>query len=85
MSFFRIQSPTRPSILDPEFQTSESYSNFEDIRTGVSVCDGPYADEDDQDAHMGASLIHPAEIIASEPIADSFMDEIFAAYDAANS
>lgn len=40
MSYYRIQTSAYPveMILDPEHQTSENYSNPEDIRTGKSVC-----------------------------------------------
>ena len=40
MSYYRIQTSAYPveMILDPEHQTSENYSNPEDIRAGKSVC-----------------------------------------------
>ena len=40
MSFYRIQSSAYDVelILDPEYQTSENYSNPEDVRAGKSVC-----------------------------------------------
>lgn len=109
MSYFRVQHPNRPDILNPENQTSESYNpgSEDDIRTGISVCDsreelaeylaqsgipfeddweliecdGYHADDQDEDAHLGARLIHPTEIISRETIGDGFIEEIFAAYD----
>lgn len=40
-------------------------------------CAGPTSDDQDEDAHLGARLIHPTTIIAVEPIDESFMEEIF--------
>lgn len=108
MSFFRIQPTDRPNILDPENQTSTSWTNLEGIRNGVSVCcsreelaeylaqagipfqddwelielDGAYSEEDDEDAHLGAVLVYPTEIIARETIGDAFVYEILDAYEA---
>lgn len=44
--------------------------------------DGYLSDDDDEDAHLGAMLIHPTKIIATEPISESFLDEINTAIDA---
>ncbi|AHI04358.1 hypothetical protein CFAL_12135 (plasmid) [Corynebacterium falsenii DSM 44353] len=43
--------------------------------------DGPYSDEEDEDEHLGCSLILPTEIIARETIGDAFVYEILDAYD----
>ena len=43
--------------------------------------DGYYADEEDEDAAMGAVLTIPTEILSVESIEDSFIDEILAAYE----
>ena len=40
-------------------------------------------EEDDLDADKGVSLVFPTKIISTEVIGDGFMDEIFAAFDAA--
>ncbi|MHC9962466.1 hypothetical protein ACQX2J_01210 [Corynebacterium diphtheriae] len=48
----------------------------------IEVAGNP-ADDEDEDAHMGALLIIPTEIISREPITDGFMDEIFEAFEAA--
>ncbi|WP_018024067.1 hypothetical protein [Corynebacterium ulceribovis] len=44
--------------------------------------EGARSDDQDEDAHLGCTLIIPTAIIARESIADSFMVEIFDAYDA---
>jgi len=43
--------------------------------------DGYLSDEEDEDAHLGALLVHPTKIISVEPLEDSFFDEIDAAAD----
>ena len=42
---------------------------------------GAYADDEDEDAHLGCSLIHPDAIIARESLADGFIEEIMDAYE----
>lgn len=44
-------------------------------------CDGYNSEDDDEDAHLGARLIHPTKIISRELVGDGFDMEIFAAYD----
>lgn len=41
MSYYRIQIAERDTadLLNPEFQTSLSYCDDEDVRNGISVCD----------------------------------------------
>jgi len=104
MSFYRIQDREIPveQLLDPEFQTSESYCTGT-TRVGKSVCGsieelaayfaqagvpldprtsvlvevkGHYADEADEDAHLGALLIIPTEIVAVTEIPEAFYAEI---------
>lgn len=55
---------------------------FEDSWVLVEVA-GPMSDEDDEDAHLGCSLILPTEIISVSPLTDDFFEMINAAYDAA--
>lgn len=43
--------------------------------------EGDRSDHDDEDAHLGALLVHPTEIVATETIGDGFVHEILAAYD----
>lgn len=43
---------------------------------------GTYSEDEDEDAHMGCSLIYPEEIISRETIGDSFIEEIMDAYEA---
>lgn len=43
--------------------------------------DGDYADEDDEDAHLGAVLTIPARIIATEKVGESFGLEVMEAYE----
>lgn len=45
----------------------------------VVELDGYDADEDDQDAHLGARLIIPTEIVSVTPITDELLDLILAA------
>ena len=44
--------------------------------------EGYGSDDEDEDAHLGALLIHPTKIVSVEPIEDSFFDEIDAAAEA---
>ncbi len=44
---------------------------------------GESSDEVDEDAHLGARLVLPTEIISVEPITDRLLDMIDAAYDQA--
>lgn len=43
--------------------------------------EGTPSGDEDEDAHLGARLIIPTAIISREPIADSFINEIFEAFD----
>lgn len=43
--------------------------------------EGHDSDDKDEDAHLGARLIHPTKIISRELVGDGFDLEIFAAYD----
>lgn len=44
--------------------------------------DGDYADEEDEDAHLGAVLTIPERIISTEIVGDAFGMEIMDAYEA---
>lgn len=39
-------------------------------------------DVEDEDAHLGAHLIHPTRIISAEPVGEDFYNLVNAAYDA---
>ncbi|MFS0171490.1 hypothetical protein ACL1FF_09950 [Corynebacterium striatum] len=43
--------------------------------------EGTTSEDEDEDAHMGARLIIPTAIISREPIEESFMEEIFEAFE----
>ena len=53
---------------------------FEDDWELLEVA-GYRADDEDEDAHLGCSLIIPTEITSRELVGDGFDPEIFAAYD----
>ena len=53
---------------------------FEDDWELLEVA-GHRADDEDEDAHLGCSLIIPTEIISREIIGDAFIEEIMDAYD----
>lgn len=44
--------------------------------------DGDYADEEDEDADLGAVLTIPERIISTETVGDAFGEEIIDAYEA---
>ena len=44
--------------------------------------DGTPSDDVDEDAHLGARLIHPTRILAVETLGDAFASEILDAYEA---
>lgn len=43
--------------------------------------EGHFSDDEDEDAHLGCSLIHPTKIVSRETIGESFIGEIMDAYD----
>lgn len=43
---------------------------------------GSYSEDEDEDAHMGCSLIYPEEIVAREVIGERFIEEIMDAFEA---
>lgn len=53
---------------------------FEDDWELLEV-DGTFSDDEDEDAHLGARLIHPTKIISREVIGDAFIEEIMDAYE----
>ncbi len=54
---------------------------FEDDWELLEV-EGTYSDDEDEDAHMGCSLVIPTAIVSRETIGDAFIMEIMDAYDA---
>lgn len=44
--------------------------------------EGTYSDDEDEDAHLGCSLIIPTAIVSRETIGDGFIDEILEAHEA---
>lgn len=44
--------------------------------------DGTWSDDDDEDAHLGASLIYPTRIISTERVGVRFGELVIAAYEA---
>lgn len=55
---------------------------FDDTFVVVEL-DGTWSDDEDEDAELGALLVHPAQIISVTPITEKLLDMIDAAYDAA--
>lgn len=44
--------------------------------------EGTTARDEDEDAHLGALLVHPTRIVSVTPVTDTFFDMVGAAYDA---
>lgn len=53
---------------------------FEDDWELLEV-EGTVSADEDEDAHMGCTLIHPTAIISRETIGESFIEEIMDAYE----
>ena len=53
---------------------------FEDHWILVEL-EGTPSEDEDEDAHLGATLIHPTKIISTETIGESFIMEIMDAYE----
>lgn len=51
------------------------------VESVVVAVRGNLSVEDDEDAHLGALLVHPTEIVSVEPMTDRLADLIDTAYD----
>lgn len=69
------------SVEDLASYLSQSGMPWDDTFVLVEV-EGTLSADIDEDAHLGARLVHPTAIVSVSPLTDDFFDLVSAAFDA---